>query len=226
MNDPLDNPVWSSLTGPHAGFAIGASAARHYPRDMAPFSAILDPSPGAYADLGRDLPPGTEARLFRPEEETPPAGWSVVSARPILQMVAATRPERPVGAAAEVLGERDVDAMTALAAAGKPGPFDRRTLALGRFLGCRDNGVLVAMAGERFRLNGYVELSAICTHPDARGRGLAARLTRALMCDALDRGDVPFLHVFPDNPAVGLYERLGFRHHARLWVLWHRLAPP
>lgn len=222
MNDPLDNPVWSALTGPHAGLAIGTGAARHYPRDMAPFSAISDPTPAAYVDLKRDLPPGTEARLFLPAKETPPSGWSAVSARPILQMVAAARPERPSGPAPEILSGDDVDAMMTLAAAGKPGPFDRRTPALGRFVGWRENGVLVAMAGERFRLNGYVELSAICTHPDARGRGFAAMLTRHLMCDAFDRGEVPFLHVFPDNPATGLYERLGFRQRARLWVLWHR----
>src|SRR3954469_7538978 len=85
---PLDNPVWHALAGPHAGVALGHGGARHYPRDMAPFSALAEATPAAYADLAADLPPGLEARLFRPAEEPAPSGWEVVSARPILQMVA------------------------------------------------------------------------------------------------------------------------------------------
>lgn len=224
MDDPLDNPVWSSLTGPHASLAIGTGTARHYPRDMAPFAAIREPSPEAYADLARDLPSGLEARLFRPKEEAPPAGWRMISARPILQMVAGAPPAPDEGQAPETLDGRDIDAMMALAAAAKPGPFDRRTPALGRYLGLRENGRLVAMAGERFRLAGYTEISAICTHPEARGRGHAARLTRALMRAIADRGEISFLHVFPDNPAASLYERLGFKPRTILRVLWHRSA--
>src|SRR6476659_2548343 len=88
MEHPLDNPVWYALTGPHAGLALGHGVARHYPRDMAPFSALAAALPAAYADLAVDLPLGLEARLFRPAEEKPPPGWEVVSVRPIVQMVA------------------------------------------------------------------------------------------------------------------------------------------
>src|SRR5471030_1880176 len=73
--NPLDNPVWHALIGPHADLARGSGAARHYPRDMAPFSAVAEPTAAAYADLRADLPAGTEVRLFRPGEEPAPAGW-------------------------------------------------------------------------------------------------------------------------------------------------------
>jgi len=66
MMEPLDNPVWHALIGPHARFAQGQGFARHYPRDMAPFSGIVTASPAAYADLAVGLPSGNEARLFRP----------------------------------------------------------------------------------------------------------------------------------------------------------------
>ncbi len=36
-------------------------------------------------------------------------------------------------------------------------------------------------------------------HPDARGRGLAAALTRRVALDILERGEVPFLHVAEGN---------------------------
>ena len=61
--------------------------------------------------------------------------------------------------------------MMDLVAIAKPGPFGPRTPELGRYLGVHRDGRLVAMAGERLHLPGHVELSAICVHPDARGRG-------------------------------------------------------
>lgn len=70
MQHVLDNPVWHALIGPHAEQAIGRGLARHYPRDIAPFSAIADATSGAYADLAAELPAGLEAR-----EEPAPAGW-------------------------------------------------------------------------------------------------------------------------------------------------------
>jgi predicted GNAT family acetyltransferase len=115
--------------------------------------------------------------------------------------------------------------MMGLVTITSPGPFGARTCQLGTHLGVRENGSLVAMAGERMRVPGYVELSAICTHPVARERGLAAHLTRHLMKAALDRGEMPFLHVRPENKAaVSLYERLGFEVRREMWILWRKPA--
>ena len=218
----LDNPVWHALEGPHRVHALGCGRARHYPRDMAPFSAIAEPSAAAYADLALTLPVGTEARLFRPQIETLPAGWEEISCFAMLQMVA-TRPPEETDLSATALSQADVPAMLDLVAATEPGPFGRRTPLLGRYLGIHHGNRLVAMAGERLRLPGHVELSAICVHPEARGKGYAAALTRSLMRRAFANGEVPFLHVRPDNkPAVALYRRLGFETRRELVVLWRR----
>lgn len=224
MHEPLDNPVWHSLTGAHASYASGYGKARHYVRDIAPFSAIEDASAQAYADLATHLPPGAEARLFRPADEPLPIGWEQLDSFPMLQMVAqrevarmATRP--PV----VELGVESVDAMLALTTVSKPGPFGARTVLLGGYIGVVEDGRLLAMAGERMRVAGHVELSAICTHPDARGRGLGARLTTVLMQRAFDRGERPFLHVRPENAAAcSLYQRLGFETRRELRILWRR----
>lgn len=224
MAADLDNPVWHALTGPHAGLALGGGRAWQYPRDAAPFAALSEASPDAYADLARDLPRGLEARLFRPAPDAPPPGWTAVSVRPIRQMVLdAVRGAHPAEEGLTPLVDRDAPDMLALAQCAKPGPFGPRTHGLGRFLGWRDEaGRLLAMGGERFLLADHVELSAICVDPGARGRGLGAALTLRLARDALARGLRPFLHVLPDNPAAVLYARLGFRTRATLWVLWHR----
>jgi ribosomal protein S18 acetylase RimI-like enzyme len=226
---PLDNVVWTALTTVHAGVALGVGLARHYPRDMAPFSAVAEPSAAAYADLAAGLAPGVEARLFRPPGEAAPPGWETLSARPIMQMVAGepSRGRAPAGAPICPLGVDDAADMLALAEAAKPGPLGPRSVLLGSYVGVRDPaaGRLLAMGGERFHLPGHVELSAICVHPDARGLGLGRMLTRHLVHEALGRGEVPFLHVFPNNPAAALYARLGFYERARPWVIWRRPLP-
>jgi ribosomal protein S18 acetylase RimI-like enzyme len=219
--NPLDNPVWHALTGPHRAHAIRRDKAAHYRREMAPFSALEDASAEAYADLAHDLPVGSEARLLRPSEEPLPDGWQQLDAFPILQMVARSAPASPEGQI-EALSQADVPEMLDLVAAAKPGPFGVRTVALGTYLGIRQRGRLVAMAGERLRLPGYVELSAIAVHPEVQGQGLGVRLTQALMSCVFAHREVPFLHVRPENRAVRLYRRLGFETRRELWVLWRR----
>jgi ribosomal protein S18 acetylase RimI-like enzyme len=218
----LDNPVWHALSGPHRAHAFGRGHALHYPRDMAPFSAIAEPSIAAYADLAADLPSHAEARLFRPTVEPLPDGWEELDRFAMLQMAAGGVSRAP-SAALSMLSMADLPAMLDLVAATKPGPFGPRTPLLGRYLGVWHGDRLVAMAGERLRVPGHVELSAICVHPEARGRGYAAALTLHLMRLAFDRGEVPFLHVRPDNVgAVALYRRLGFATRRELVVLWRR----
>src|SRR6266851_5945536 len=218
----LDNPVWHALAGRHRAHAFGRGEARHYPRDIAPFSAIAEPSAQAYADLAADLPADTEARLFRPSVEPLPDGWEELDRFPMLQMVASGG-SNGIDSAASLLSMADIAAMMDLVAATKPGPFGPRTPLLGRYLGIWHGDRLVAMAGERLRMPGHVELSAICVHPEARGKGYAIALTKRLMQLAFAGGEVPFLHVRPDNAgAIALYKRLGFETRRELVVLWRR----
>jgi predicted GNAT family acetyltransferase len=122
----------------------------------------------------------------------------------------------------EELTEADVPAMLALAGATKPGPFGPRTIELGRYIGIRHEGTLIAMAGERMRLAGFTEISAVCVDPAHRGRGLAAAMMSILVGSILDRSETPFLHAFSTNRrAIALYRRLGFalRRRVHLAVL-------
>lgn len=105
----------------------------------------------------------------------------------------------------------DVPEMVALAQLTEPGPFRERTIELGPFFGIFDDGRLVAMAGERMHLPHHVEVSAVCTHPKARGRGYARMLISIVMDEIRQRGKTPFLHSLADNDtAIRVYENLGF----------------
>ncbi len=78
----------------------------------------------------------------------------------------------------------------------------------------------MAMAGERLRLPGYTEVSAVCTHPDHTGHGYAASLMSAIIRKIQERDEAAMLHVAGENQrAIDLYERLGFRERAVLHLL-------
>lgn len=149
---------------------------------------------------------------------TPPAGWRVDVDAEVDQLVW----ERP---APEAMEERDlvrldashVTRMIALTELTHPGPFAERTIEFGEYYGVLDGEHLLAMAGERMHAGPLREISAVCTHPEAQGRGLARRLMNRLLRLQIGRGQIPFLHVMAENRhARALYERMGFRHHQRL----------
>lgn len=221
---PLDNPVWHALGGPQAQFALKRPHARRLDAEIGPFFAIEEPSDKAYRDIGDLLGKSPEARLFRPEVEPAPPGWSKTFEKPIVQMIlpgAASLASVP--SSIIELGPGDRPAMLELAERAKPGPFLARTPELGTYLGLHDGDKLIAMAGERLRLPGWVEISAVAVDPDYRGKGHGKALTAALASRIRAGGAMPFLHVYDDIPAFGLYKKMGFVPRTTLTVIW--LAP-
>jgi ribosomal protein S18 acetylase RimI-like enzyme len=207
---PLDNPAWSSLTGPHRQFAeIKGRAARYRP-EFSPFGVLhTDPDDGSWADLAAILGPGTVTGLAG-VSALPPAGWEVVGRETGVQLIDSTVDAAPEPAAV-VLGAADVPEMLDLVGRTRPGPFQSHTYQLGTYLGIRREGKLVAMAGERLHPPGYTEISAVCTDPAWRGHGFAGRLVRAVAAGIRERGEVPFLHAAAANTnAIRLYYALGF----------------
>lgn len=222
--DVLDEPVLASLRGRHAHLARRCGAAATYLPGVTTFAALTETGPAAWDDLARLLGSGALADLFS-SEAVPPPGWEPVFVLEARQLIGPAEPA-PVGPGPDVveLGAADVPAMLDLVARTEPGPFWPRTRELGTYLGVREGGVLVAMAGERLRPPGWTEISAVCTAPGARGRGHAARLVGALTGRIAARGERAFLHVTDTNTAaLGLYERLGFRTRRPVTFRGHRV---
>ncbi len=212
--DRLDNPAWEALTAKQARLAAGAGLARRFLPSIAPFAAVECLSGEALEQLADLLAPG-EAVLLQTLTDVPStateAGLRAEKLFDVLQMTDERTIEPGDIGDVERLGAVDADDMVALAVRTNPGPFAQRTVETGQYIGLRDKGRLIAMAGERMRLDGFVEISAVCVDDDYRGKGIAARLMNILCAEIRKRGDVPFLHVRADNAtAIGLYRRLGF----------------
>lgn len=209
---PLDFPAWSALNGRHARFAIQAGGVRRYDPQVGAFAGL--PSRDAVslkvlADLAKAH---GDVVLLEAEDAPVTPGLALVFQGPGVQMVEA-RPAPAMTPDFEVLdlGAADAAEMVALAKLTEPGPFFSRTHELGGYVGVRVTGQLVAMAGERMQPDGYTEISAVCTHPDHRGRGYAAALMGVVGAGIRARGDIPFLHAYAGNAnAIRLYEKLGY----------------
>jgi predicted GNAT family acetyltransferase len=177
------------------------------------FASTCDETPAAAAALAELVAPGETVFMAQVPEIVVPDGFVEVKTAQGVQMVAPrdTDFEAPHDDI-QVLTDEDAPEMLALATLTEPGPFLRRTHAMGTFRGIRIGGRLVAMAGERLRLPGYTEVSGVCTHPEFRGRGLARRLSAVVAGGIQARGEQAFLHAWKSNQsAISLYEGLGFR---------------
>lgn len=223
MSHPLDRAVWNALTSRLAPFATPDSDAR---------AVRIDPEVGVFL-AAADASPESRARLTELAQRHPGAGLVEAEGGPMIdilpdgvavarrvalvQMTATGLTPGGSNLAYETLTDADGPAMLALATLTRPGPFRSRTRRLGPFIGVKRDGQLIAMAGRRLRVDGFTELSGVCTHPDHRGQGLAASLSPAVVGEILASGEAAFLHAFADHEGtIAFYRSLGFEVRARM----------
>src|SRR5579863_4312377 len=216
--ESLDNPIWFALTTEHRTLARSHGLARRYPPDISPFAALLHPTNDAFADLRQMVSPDEHVALFTASPVDVPGDWQIERSRWIDQMICEDSLVPPPVAPLP-LSSTDVPEMLELTAATEPGPFSPQTIQMGSYFGIRaGDGRLVAMAGERLRSTAFTEISAVCTHPEFRGRGYAQALTTFLAAQIQAAGKIPFLHVKSENGAKVVYQKIGFRVRAAIYL--------
>jgi GNAT superfamily N-acetyltransferase len=208
---PLSNPVWHGLAGPHAHLGLSAGKVRRYRAEIAMFVAVEDPRDPDMPGLLDLIGDGAAGFITEGPVSVPP-GVEVLRRADVQQMVVEDWTPVPVELDMVPLGEVDEQAMLDLTELTKPGPFFRKTRLMGTYRGLFDDGRLVAMSGERMRTGTCAEVSAVCTHPDYRGRGYAKQFVSQGGNEIVAQGKTPFLHTFADNAvAIATYEKLGLR---------------
>ena len=218
----LDNPFWSSLATRHARLARGGALARRYPADISPLAGLSAAGPANVAALEALVEVGDDMALTGLFVPALPAHWETLYESRLTQMIRNDRSPLPdADTEAAVLGAADVAEMLALVELTHPGPFRPRTIELGTYIGIRETGRLIAIAGERLWIGDCREVSAVCTHPDAQGRGYARALIARVVNRMLRAGQTPILHVDSRNTrAIDLYLALGFVRRAEYPLLY------
>jgi ribosomal protein S18 acetylase RimI-like enzyme len=214
MNDlPQDlfaNPVWHALQSKHAHLAVSSGEASRYPADVAPFAAVAAPSKSALQSLHSLMTPGEQVWFIG--EDHPAGDFTCDKMLECLQMVLPDDITPPAPTLDMVpLSCADAHEMVALTDLAFPGFFRIRTCEMGSYFGIRSGGELIAMGGERMILDGYSEISGVCTHPAHRGKGFATSLIWHLARKHRREGVLSWLHVSTTNQnAIKLYLRMGF----------------
>jgi ribosomal protein S18 acetylase RimI-like enzyme len=219
MNELLDNVMWYTLTGHHARHSAGTHDARRYAKGFSPILGFPDPENPNFSALLPYCQPNEHFYIDGWSGKAP-HGWQIEAESKMFRMVwSGDIPAHDEAIDASPLGPQHVAQALALAQLTRPGPFGPRTIELGSYFGFFVGESLVAMAGERMHAGNFREVSAVCTHPDFQGRGIARKLMLKLIRREMEHGETPFLHVMQENHgARALYQRMGFRDYVETVV--------
>lgn len=215
----LDNPVWHSLSESHRDFAINYKNIRFYHPDYCPFGGI-EVQENNTKDI--DSYSSLTDNFFIVGEKPLLSDLLVLKNELVCaQMIVDHRIDIELKNTIIQLTEQHVDALYELVNLVQPGYFKKKTAQLGNYFGIFEKGQLIAVTGERMKMNDFVEISAVVTHPDHVGKGYAKQLVAHVANAIFSQNKIPYLHVVESNEtAITLYEKLGFRIRRKI-SFWH-----
>ncbi|WP_017495471.1 GNAT family N-acetyltransferase [Flavobacterium sp. WG21] len=205
----LDNPVWYALSENHSAFALDYDGTKFYNPDYCPFGSFILSESTLKAIKQYELL--TDSFFVVGEKPEIDDSLTIIKELICLQMVIQDKIQLPTGTEILKLTENHNDELLQLVNLVQPGYFKTQTPLLGNYYGIFKEAQLIAVAGERMKMNDFTEVSAIITHPDHTGKGYAKQLISHVVNSILDESKTPFLHVVENNiGAISLYEKLGF----------------
>jgi ribosomal protein S18 acetylase RimI-like enzyme len=220
MQDILDNPAWNGLNTGNRQFAIGTEKIKYFRNDVSRFAAMQTNSALNNQALFQSLDPGSTIAVFSTSPLKKTAPFQEINRIRVIQLLYEAPLPAPVTDIELVrLSEEHIPAMLALTQLTQPGPFLNRTIDFGNYYGIFKSGKLVAMSGQRLKPMPFVEISAVCCHPDHLGKGYASRLIQHQVRIIKEVRSYPFLHVTKGNKeAIKLYDKLRFTKRREMLI--------
>lgn len=219
--DKLDNPAWYSLSETHKDFVIDYNNMKFYDPDHCTFGGAVNDNEtesgiAAYASLTNSF----FVIGNRPDinDKVQIEGELVCNQMVLDQRIDIDIHENII----ELHTEDQRNDLFKLVNLVQPGYFKNKTADLGSYYGIYKNDQLIAVTGERMKMHGYTEMSAIITHPEQTGKGYAKQLIVHASNRIFNESKIPYLHVADTNfNAIKLYEKLGFltRKKISFWKL-------
>lgn len=208
----LQNPVWFALNETHQKYAVIYNGVKFYNPEICPFGAFTDASKTAealtaYSKLTDNFFLVSESGIPTVDTDT------VVLDRKIegCQMVLNQLIEAKITEVIVPLTKSHIDEIYDLIWLVMPGYYKKGTFEMGHYFGIFKNKKLVAVSGQRMQTDNFIEVSGVVTHPDYTRRGLAKQLITHTTKVILEANKYPILHTTKGNPAISLYETLGFK---------------
>ena len=224
LEEKLKNPVWHSLNETHKKFLIREDGVNFYNPEINNFGAFFDTNKTAkalnnYAKI-------VDKFFLVSENETPIIDDNkVVLEKKIngCQMVLDKLIETKITEEIILLTKNHIDEVYDLIWLVMPGFYQKRGFEMGEFFGIFKNNKLVAISGQRMQTNDFIEVSSVVTHPDYTRKGLAKQLIYHTTKAILKENKLPILHTNKGNPAISLYEKLGYKITRGMnWWLYSR----
>lgn len=211
----LDNPVWFSCLETHSEFAIGLDGLQSYHPDYCSFTGfdVLDKTAQSLNDYAK------LSSSFFVVGARPQFDQQLLLTRELIcdQMILKEPIALPITEDIVELQELNAESLFFLVNLVQPGYFKNDTPKLGQYFGIFKDGNLVAVTGERMKMNCFTEISAVITHPNYNGKGYAKQLVTHVANTIFAQGKTPYLHVAENNlGAINLYKKLGFEYRRKI----------
>ena len=223
MDHILDNMIWNAITTGNKDIAIKNDDVGCYLPEIAPFAGMKNFNDPNLKKLYEFIPANRSVAISSLNKmDHDESRWKLIQPMDITQMVyehsvnTFTTKNSPL---IVPLSDEHVPQMIELTALTRPGPFLQQTIRFKNYFGIFRDDRLAAMTGQRMHPLPYMEVSAVCTHPDFRGLGYAKALMLHVMKIILDNSFIPFLHVLSNNSnAIELYKTIGFQTREQIFV--------
>jgi ribosomal protein S18 acetylase RimI-like enzyme len=224
LEEKLKNPVWHSLNETHKKFAVEFDGVQFYKPEILTFGAFIEPTKTEKA-LNQFVK--TADTFFLVSENKDP----IIDASKVIlekkidgcQMVLDTLTDIKITEKIVLLTKEYLDEIYKLIWLVMPGFYQKNGFELGHYYGIFKNDKLVAITGQRMQTTSFIEVSAVVTHPDFTKRGFAKQLVAHTTKEILKENKLPILHTNKGNPAIFLYEKLGYKITRDMnWWLYHK----